>query len=1164
MANIKGITVEIGGDTTGLQKSLKSVNSVIKGTQSELKQITNLLKLDPHHTELLSQKQQTLKRAISETKDKLDILKTAEAQAKAQMESGDLGKDKYDAIQREIVETEEELKRLIRESAEADKTLSRLNRVGEGMEKAGNKMAGVGRTLSTCVTGPIVAAGAAAVKTAADFDTSMSKVGAISGAAGEDLQALREKAVEMGGKTVFSASQAADAMGYMAMAGWKTGDMLKGIEGIMHLAAASGEDLAVTSDIVTDALTAFGLKASDSGHFADVLAAASANANTNVALMGETFKYAAPVAGALGYSAEDTAIAIGMMANAGIKSSQAGTALRSGLTRLAKPTKQVRKAMEQYGISLTDSNGEMLSMRDLTLSLREKLGGLDTAEQAAAAAAIFGTNAMSGWLAVINGSDEDLKKLTGAIDGCQGAAKGMADTMNDNLNGQLTLLKSAVESLMISIGDALMPTVRKVIALFQSWMDKLNGMDEGQRNLLIRIAAIAAAIGPVLVVMGTVIAKTGTILKAVSALGKGIMIFTKSAKLGVGAGGKMAAAVSGLSAPALGVAAAVAALGAAFVHLWKSNDDFRTNVTACWERVKSAFRGLADKIGNLLGGIQISFSTVTAAISAIWERFCALLSPLLTAAVSGLASAFSSVLDVISGVLDVFAGLFTGDWGRLWSGLKQVFEGVWNGLSGIASAALEAVKGAANVVLGWFGTNWNALWTNVSTAFREVWNGIVSYFTGILNGIRTTVESIWGAIVSFFTGSSKDVRTSTEAEYTKLSGALATIWAGIRDALTGIVSSLAKGIINAWTALQTALLTLTSGLAEGLIRAWNALCTGVSSLVSGLASGVIEAWTALKAAVTAIVTTLHTALVTAWESIRDAVTTLAQGICQTVAAAWESAKKAVLDAVTGIIKAWDAAKTSVINIADNMRTGLVSAWEGAKQGIKKTVSTLASDIQTGWASMKTGAQTAMEGIRAGIVQKWEEIKSGVSNLASSIASGVASGWNNLASTASSVWTTIRNTIAGKIEDAKRTVSSCVEAIKGVFNFSWSLPKIKLPHFSVTGKFSLNPPSIPKFSISWYRKAMDNGMILNGPTIFGQKGNTLLAGGEAGSETVVGTRSLMEMIRKTMQDMHAGTTISYGGVTVNVYAKENQDIRALADEIEYRINSNMQRRRAAQV
>ena len=283
------------------------------------------------------------------------------------------------------------------------------------------------------------------IEVGSSFEAQMDKVAAISGATGSDLDRLTKKAQEMGATTKFSATESAEALEYMAMAGWKTNDMVDGLDGIMNLAAASGEDLATTSDIVTDALTAFGQTAKESGRLADIMAAASSNANTNVSMMGETFKYAAPVAGALGYSMEDTALAIGLMANAGIKASQAGTSIRSGLTRLAAPTKQVTEAMDKYGISLTDADGKMLSFRELMEQLREKLGGLSEVEQTAAVSALFGKNAMSGWLAVVNGSDQDFDKLASAIDNSNGAAAEMSRIMQENLAGKLKILESALE-----------------------------------------------------------------------------------------------------------------------------------------------------------------------------------------------------------------------------------------------------------------------------------------------------------------------------------------------------------------------------------------------------------------------------------------------------------------------------------------------------------------------------------------------------------------------------------------------------------------------------------------------------------------------------------------------------------------------------------------------
>lgn len=565
MANrIKGITVEIGGDTTGLDKALKSVNTSIRSTQSALKDVNRLLKLDPSNTELLSQKQRLLKDAIAATKEKLDSLKVAQEQAKQQLENGELGQDKYDALQREIVETEEELRRLQQEAATTNTALSKIDVAGQKMEAIGNSIAGAGKKMMG-ITTVIGGVGVAAVKTAADFDSAMSQVAAVSGATGKDFDALRNKAREMGAKTKFSATEAAEAMNYMAMAGWKTEDMLSGIEGIMNLAAASGEDRATTSDIVTDALTAFGLSAKDSGHFADILAAASSNANTNVSMMGETFKYCAPIAGALGFSAEDTAEAIGLMANAGIKSSQAGTALRTIMNNLAGDVKISGKAIGDVTIATTNADGSMRDLSDILADCRSAFGNLTESEKAQAAESLVGKNAMSGFLALMNAGEGDIDKLSSAIDNCDGSAEKMA--MQDNLAGQLTILKSQLQELAISFGDILMPAIRSIVSKLQGFVDKLNGMDEGTKRTIVTIALLVASIGPLLIIIGTTISKIGMAMQGFVKLANGVSRLKVAIQGGTRVLGKLGAALGGISAPVLAVVAVIAVLVAAFVHL---------------------------------------------------------------------------------------------------------------------------------------------------------------------------------------------------------------------------------------------------------------------------------------------------------------------------------------------------------------------------------------------------------------------------------------------------------------------------------------------------------------------------------------------------------------------------------------------------------------------
>lgn len=465
------------------------------------------------------------------------------------------------------------------------------------------------------ITAGVAAIGTAAVKTASDFDAEMSKVAAISGATGEDFDALRDKAREMGSKTKFSASESAEAMEYMAMAGWKTEDMLQGIEGIMNLAAASGENLGTTSDIVTDALTAFGMSAEDSGHFADILAAASSNANTNVSMLGESFKYVAPVAGSLGMSAEDTSVALGLMANSGIKASHAGTALRSILTRMAKPTKQSQAALDALGLSLTDEQKNVKDLATLMGDMREAFSHCTDAEKAQYAALLAGQEGMSGLLAIVNASEADYNKLTGAIENCDGSAEDMALTMQDNLQGQLTILKSALEELAISIGDTLVPTIRKIVGVIQGWVDKFNSLDDGTKEMIVKIGLFVAAIGPVLLTVAMVVDTVIKVKKAFTAVKTAVTAVIPAFK---------ALGAAMMANPIVLIIAAIAALVVAFIYLWNTSEEFRNFWIGLWEKIKGAVSTAWEAIKGFFTAawefIKSIPERVTEFVTGIWEK----------------------------------------------------------------------------------------------------------------------------------------------------------------------------------------------------------------------------------------------------------------------------------------------------------------------------------------------------------------------------------------------------------------------------------------------------------------------------------------------------------------------------------------------------------------
>lgn len=1016
--------------------------------------------------------------------------------------------------------------------SEADKASKNIvTKFGANMQSAGKKLTSAGSTLTKSVTVPIVGLGTAAIKTSSDFESAMSKVSAISGATGTNLDKLNKKAQEMGSKTKFSATEAANAFEYMAMAGWKTEDMLDGIEGVMNLAAASGEDLATTSDIVTDALTAFGLSAKDSGHFADVLAKTSSSANTNVSMLGESFKYVAPVAGALGYSAEDTAIALGLMANAGIKGSQAGTALRSSISRLVKPTDDAAAMMDKYGISLTNTDGTMKPLGEVMNTLREKLGGLSEAEQAQAAATLFGQEAMSGMLAIINASDSDYQSLTDSIYNADGAAQQMSDTMLNNLSGQLTLLKSALEGLAIQFGEILMPYIKQFVGWLQSLVQKLQEMTPEQKEQIVKWAAFAAAIGPVLVVVGKLITGIGGVI---SAFGK-IPAAISSAKAAFTA---VSAAIGGISAPVVAVVAVIGVLVAAFVNLWKTNEEFRNNITAIWDGIKAKFEAFGQGIVDRLNALGFDFENFTEVVKAIWDGFCAVLAPVFEGVFNYISIVIGTVLDVITGILDVFIGLFTSNWDQCWNGIKGIFEAVWNGIKDWFTNILNVIKGVFDVVLGWFGTSWDACWNGIKSFFEGIWNGIVSFFTGILTGIQTVFTTVFTAISTFFTTTWTNIKTFFEGIWNGIVSFLTGAWETIKNIVqVGImfiqelfnaaieilsipfrfIWENCKGIIlSAWESIKTTISTALNFIQNLITTVWNAVSSFFTTIWNAISSFILSIWNTIKTNIQTVINAIKTVITTVWTAIQTVTQTVFNSIKNTLSTIWNSIKTVITTVVNGIksviTTVWNAIKSTISSIVNAIKTTVTNIFNS----VKTTVTNVFNSI-------KSTATSAWNGIKNAITTPINAAKSTISSVVNSIKSTISSGFNAAKNTVSNVFNSIKNSISNVMNSAKNAVSNAISNIKSKFNFSWSLPKLKMPHPKISGKFSLNPPSVPHFSIDWYKKAMNNAMILNDATIFGAKGGKLLGGGEAGSEVVSGADTLMKMIREAVASVFVNMT-----------------------------------------
>lgn len=922
-------------------------------------------------------------------------------------------------------------------------TKSMASTVGTNLTSAGKAISSAGATMTKNFSVPILAAGGACVKLSADFESSMSKVKALSGATGKDFDSLKGKALEMGAKTKYSASEAAQGFQYMALAGWNTEEMLEGIEPVLKLAGAAETDLGTTSDIVTDSLTALGLSAKDTSKFTDVLATTMKSSNTDVTQMGEAFKYAGPLAGALGYSVEDLGLALGTMANAGIKASQGGTSLRRLLMNMASPTDQVQAAMDKLGISMFNVDGTAKPLRQVLNDLRSSFSNLTEEEKSQYAATLAGATGMSGLLSIVNASEDSWNDLANAVDNATGATDDMYNEMQNNLSGQLTILKSSLQSLAISLGDLMLPLVKNLIAAIQNVVTWLNNLSDSQKQTIIRIAGIVAAIGPLLLIVGKTITMVGSLFNAFSTISTvttslkagftaiGTMVANvgegfKLAKAGLTALGAEAspvgAALAGITAPVLAVVAAVVTLIAAFKTLWKTNEQFRSKIQEIWGGVVDNFKQATSKIVSAINSLGFNFKDIIDVIKTAWQALCNFLGPVIIAAIKTVASVINGIVNVVSGVIQTIIGIIKGfkdgDWSIFLDGLKTIFNGFIQLLLAPFSGLFESFKSTLQL----FGTTW-----------ESIWNGIVNFFTGLWSGIQGVFANIWNGMKKI----------------------VSDAWQNISN-LVKVGILLIKSILNAAIQIITLPFRLIWENCKGIIvNVWNAMSSKISNFLNTIKNKISTVWNAVK-----------TIFVTVWNAISTVISTV-----------------------------WASIKAKIDSVLENIKT----------------------TINTAWNAVKTVTNTVFTAIQNLIVPIWDNIKSTVSNAVTNIKSTISSGFNSVKSTVSSILSGIKSTFTTTFNGIKSYMSGIVNYLKGLFNFKWNLPKLKLPHFKVSGTFSLNPPSVPSFNVEWYKKAMGNGMILNSASIFGYDSKTgkLLGGGEAGSETVVGTQSLMSMISDTV-------------------------------------------------
>lgn len=1056
---------------------------------------------------------ETLRSTISKQEDTIQQLKQRYVDvATEQGETSDEARELARQIQDLSSELHENKTKLSDAEYAADKLDNSLEEVESSAKKADDGFTMFKATLANLAADAIMRAvdgiknlAGNVIELGQNFTSTMSEVSAISGATGEDFEKLEACAREYGATTVFSASNAAEALKYMSLAGWDADQSTSALGGVLNLAAASGMELGAASDMVTDYLSAFAMEAGDAAYFADLLSYAQSHSNTTAEALGEAYKNCAANLNAAGQDVETVTSLLEGMANQGYKGSEAGTAMAAIMRDITNGMKDGAIKIGETSVAVMDAQGNFRDLTDILTEVEAATNGMGDAERAVALSSTFTADSTKGLNLILN---EGMDKIAGyeeELRGASGSAEEMANIMNDNLSGDVAAMNSAFEELGLKIYDALESKLRAGVQFIT------NGVIPAIEWLGGHIPEVTIAVSG----LGAVIAAMnwGTISSKI-AMVKGALV-------------KLAAALGGVSLPAIAIIAVITAVALAFTNLWKNNEEFRNKITAIWDGIKAKFDEFGQGIVDRLNALGFEFEDITEVMKAVWDGFCEVLAPIFEGVFQQISNILSEALDILTGLFDIFAGIFTGDWDMVWQGVQEVFGAVWDFVVATFENWISTFTSLADTVLGWFGTDWETVWTNVKTFFSDTWNAISSFFSGILTGIKTFFTDTWNAIVSFFSGILSGIYSSVTGTMTEIHDTFTNIW----DSITGFLSGAWETIKNIVTVGIMAVKEIISAAFQIITLPfrfiWENCKDTVLSIWETIKSVIGEKIDAVKEKITTVTTAISNVASAAWNAISSTASSLWEGIKGTIGSKIDAAKEKVSTATSTITSvassAWSSVSSTASSLWSTISSTVSSKISAASSAVSSATSTITSVASSAWSSVSSAASSKWESVRSTISSKLSSAQSTVSSLMSGITSTMSSGLSSALSTVSGKFSSIYSTISSKMSAARDAVGNAISALKSKFNFSWSLPHLKLPHVSISGSFSINPPSVPHFGISWYK----DGGILTRPTIFGAAGNNLLAGGEAGAEAVVPLATLWDKL-ETMITSVFNTASTTGG------------------------------------